>query len=48
MTLLLRPHQRDLADRVRAEYRSVVMMGPTGFGKTTTAASIIAVERRNR
>ena len=44
--MILRPDQRELVERVRAEYRSgarsVLMQGATGFGKTTTAADIIA------
>jgi superfamily II DNA or RNA helicase len=46
VSLSLRPYQRDLADRVRTEYRagarSVLMQLGTGGGKTTTAASFIA------
>jgi superfamily II DNA or RNA helicase len=42
----LRPYQRELADRVRAEYRAgaraVLMQLGTGGGKTATASSIIA------
>ena len=42
----LRPDQLALVERVRAEFRagrrSVLMQGATGFGKTTTAAAIIA------
>lgn len=50
----LRPDQLELVERVRAAYRtghrSVLMQGATGFGKTTTAANIIArsVARRKR
>ena len=51
--MTLRPDQLALVEEVRAAYRaghrSVLMQGATGFGKTTTAADIIArAVRRSR
>src|SRR6478752_5919090 len=42
----LRPYQRDIIDRVAAEnaagHRCVLLVAPTGSGKTVIAAAIIA------
>ncbi len=45
MTLLLRPYQQRAIADVRAAYRRsrrVVLVAPTGFGKTATASALIA------